>query len=361
MSRWYFLFASVLIILWIIAGGFISQASTLIHPYRSKDGFLDRAYWISFSAAFITWFLVVAFVLLLVLAAFGVIALFGSGVGEAATAEAAAAEGAEAAAAEEESTGLDSVSQKIRKSQWLTTIFLGGALSLIFVTGVLSAYCADTLTKSPNFSNDVPELKKAYDNSIIASVICLGSSGVLVIGMVVYHVVEARKKSKEENQETPPEAQPVAPQQPTVAQQIAAPQPAISIAPQQPTVTQQIAAPQQPIVTQRPVITQQISAPQPAISIAPQQRQAAPQRRQAPRPGNQRVPQNYQRPPSPVRRTPVANRPPQRRTRSSSSTSRRRSSSRSPSRSASRRETTSQKLQRLLVKRASEEAYKRIS
>lgn len=177
-----FAFSALLIIIWIIAGGFITQSSVLLHPTRDKDPNLHRAYWYSFWAAFVTWTLVAIFLILIALAIFGVVGLFSTGVGEEATAADYVAGNAESA-----------VTSHI---SWVTIGFLIVALILVFVTGVLSALCADNIRKSPNYKPTDKDMQKAYHNAIIAASLCLGAGGLLIIGLIAYFIINYQENKK---------------------------------------------------------------------------------------------------------------------------------------------------------------------
>ena len=184
-SFWNFVFGVILIILWIIAGVFITQASIYLTPYKDRDDLLHRAYIFCFWAAFVTWFLIALFILLIVLSVVGVVALFGSGVGE-------AAEAGEI----EESRLLTQNNLSEQGISWFTIAFLVFALILIGVTGVLSAIAATSMTESSNFNNNVVELATAYRDCIISASVCLGAGSLLIIGMVIYFVVGYEKEQK---------------------------------------------------------------------------------------------------------------------------------------------------------------------
>lgn len=221
-SFWNFAFAALLVIIWIVSGGFVSQASVHLHSSRNIDSHLNKAYWYTFWASFVTWFLVALFILLIILSAIGFIALFGSGVGE----EAVVAEGV---VAEEESLTASKAAKELAKKKfqekrkgrkkdegisWITIIFLGFALILVIITGVLAALAAGEMSKSPNFDRSNSRLRSAYINCIIAASLCLGASGLLIIGIIVYLVIGERRKKQVEGEkaalltvtETPPSA-----------------------------------------------------------------------------------------------------------------------------------------------------------
>lgn len=179
-----FAFSALLIIIWIIAGGFITQSSVLLHPTIDKDTFLHKAYWYSFWAAFVTWTLIAIFLILIVLAVLGVVGLFSTGVGEEATAA--------------DVLGSSKISSVTNNISWLTVIFLIVALILVAVTGVLSALTADNIKKSPNYKPTDAKMKKAYTNAIIAASLCLGAGGLLIIGMIAYFVLTWQETKKEQ-------------------------------------------------------------------------------------------------------------------------------------------------------------------
>lgn len=177
-----FAFSALLIIIWIIAGGFITQSSVLLHPTRDKDHNLHRAYWYSFWAAFVTWTLIAIFIILIALAVFGVVGLFSTGAGEEATAADYLSSGAKS-----------SITGNI---SWITVGFLIVALILVFVTGVLSALCADNIKKSPNYKPTNADMQKAYHNAIIAASMCLGAGGLLIIGLIAYFIINYQESKK---------------------------------------------------------------------------------------------------------------------------------------------------------------------
>lgn len=182
-----FVFAVILIVIWIAAGVLITQTNIYTRPYQDKDSEMKKAHTYSYWAAFITWFLIVLFVLLLILAIVGVVALFGSGAGEAGAVEAEASE----------IESIASNSSQIKSGFSIATIlFLGVSIVLVSITGVLSALSASDLAASPTFDPQNAKLKKAYGNAVISSVLSLGAVGLLVIGTITYMVIREQKKKK---------------------------------------------------------------------------------------------------------------------------------------------------------------------
>lgn len=203
-SFWNFLFGAILVIIWIIAGGFITQASVYLEPFKDKDSDFNSAYWYTFWGAFVTWFLVGVFIILVILSVVGVVALFGSGIGEAGL---AAEEGAvleEGAYAE--SSIYNRARGALRSPQgqnlisggisWLTIGFLVFALILIAITGVLAALAAAAMHNSKNFDSNNNKLNTAYNNCIIAASLCLGAGGLLIIGIIIYFIIGEIRQSR---------------------------------------------------------------------------------------------------------------------------------------------------------------------
>src|SRR5579871_6212246 len=86
-SFWNFVFGLILIIIWILSGGYVTQANILLTSYNQKDDDLHSAYWHTFWAAFTTWTLVGLFIIFVILGIVGIVALFSTGIGEAASVE----------------------------------------------------------------------------------------------------------------------------------------------------------------------------------------------------------------------------------------------------------------------------------
>ena len=159
-----------MIILWIVAGGYATQANIALSSRRNDDPELQRAYTYTFWAAFITWTLIGIFIILIILSVVGVVALFGSGAGEVGVA-------AEEGGAVEEAGGSryergrayaqspDGQSNISTGISWLTIGFLVFALILVGITGVLTAIAATSIVKSPDYIPDDPAFKTAWSGS----------------------------------------------------------------------------------------------------------------------------------------------------------------------------------------------------
>jgi hypothetical protein len=199
MSNIFFIFYVILLlIIWIIAGGYVTQANVYLRSYKGLDDNLMKAYSDTYKAAFVTWFIVALVFLIIVLAVAGVITLFATGVGEVAAAG-EAAEGAEAAEEAEEAESKNKFSNF--NLSWVTIIFLVIAIALTTTTGVFAALAANNISESPNYNSNIYKLKKSYDNCLIAAVLSLGAVGLLVVGVLTYYIYQSLLKSKKANQE----------------------------------------------------------------------------------------------------------------------------------------------------------------
>jgi hypothetical protein len=189
-SVWGIILIVLLLIIWIIAGGYITQANVYLSPLKNTDNLFQQAYNYTFWAAFITWTLVGIFILIIILAIFGVVALFGSGAGEA---EVAAGE------VKEEESIYSKVYKQYQKNQssqssqpeesgmsWLTIVFLFIAAILLSITGILAAISAEDMTKSHSFDENNNNIAVAYNDCIIAAILSLTSVGLLVLAVIAY-------------------------------------------------------------------------------------------------------------------------------------------------------------------------------
>lgn len=203
-SFWNFAFGALLVIIWIISGGFVTQANVFLSPYKNTDADIHRAYWFTFWAAFVTWFLVGIFIILVILSVIGVVALFGSGAGEAGVAAEGAdgvtvAKGAELSRSARARNYAKSPEgqENIKTGVSLATIaFLVLALILVGITGILSALAASSMVKSTNYNPSIEKLKRAYNNCIIAASMCLGAGGLLIIGIITYFIIGLQRQKK---------------------------------------------------------------------------------------------------------------------------------------------------------------------
>jgi len=195
-SVWNFLFASILIILWIISGAYVTQASIFLTDFSDTDDYLHRAYWLTFWAAFTTWGLIAIFIILVILSVIGLVALFGSGAGEA---EVAASE-AEEAYSISNYQNLATSSNINTGISWFTLGFFVLALILVTITGVLAAISASSINSSPNFYQETVRLVSAYHDCIIGASLCIGSASILLIGIVIYFIIGIRRTNEHNKQ-----------------------------------------------------------------------------------------------------------------------------------------------------------------
>lgn len=207
-----FIFGAVFFLIWIIAGGFITQANVKLTSYKNKDDNLNKAYWYTFWAAFTTWFLVGAAIIVGILAAIGVVGLFATGAAVtavapevvlpvAAEATEAGVEGGVAASEVASTAGKAGSAKEIVKYAGkgvsaVTIAILIAGLILVNVTGILAALAASEMGKSPNYDPTNSDLKKAYDDCITTTVMCLATAGLFIIAIISYIVTSKRKKKK---------------------------------------------------------------------------------------------------------------------------------------------------------------------
>ena len=235
-SFWNYLFAGALIIIWIIAGGFITQTNVILgkksgipgytnvkwkdisdqpcsqnlstdtggNARLADNGNFSEAYKYSFWAAFTTWTLVGIFIILIILAVCGIVALFGTGAGEAGVA-------AEEMSAEER-VARNALRGKTapKKPSGLTIAFLVFSLILVIITGILSALTASKIQNDCLFSNPQAkgaptyqnkDIAKALHNAIVAASMCLAAAGLLIIGIITYFIIRERENTKYEREE----------------------------------------------------------------------------------------------------------------------------------------------------------------
>ena len=204
MSWLIFTFSALLIVIWIIAGGFITDASVKIHGSKDANDEMHKAYVLSTWAAVITWLLIGLFISLIILAVLGVVTVTGvaysTGVGEYETVLMTIEGVATATSQATKSLAAGTASHPVKKGfSWFTIGFLFLALFLVTITGVLSALTASSMVKG-NFTSltdhNVEKLQKAYNDAIIAAVASLASAGLIIIGIITYIVIVNVRKSK---------------------------------------------------------------------------------------------------------------------------------------------------------------------
>lgn len=219
-SIWNIVFAFGLLLIWMVAGVFITDASVKLGSYKDVDSYFSSAYWYAFWAAFITWFLVIlVFLIIVIIIVLGLLGFAVLSVGTAGAADVAIAEvgvdagigatvgvGTELAIGSTEvvDTSLDTAANAVKATQKRgaisktiyvgTLIFLGVALVLTITTGVLSALTARAMVSSPNFIPSDPDLNSAYINSIVAACLNLGAAGLIIIGFIAYYILYNKKK-----------------------------------------------------------------------------------------------------------------------------------------------------------------------
>lgn len=174
---WNYLISIILIIIWIIAGVYLTEASIDLGNFSNLDDNFYTAHRYAYIATFLTWFLVVLFFVLLILAAVGVISLFSTGEGEALEAESY------------EAKLLKSQEVKSTGVSWVTILFILFALFLVAFSGVLAALVAVNIKESPNYDSTNVTMNNAYNDAVVAAALGIGAASILIIGFIIYLVV----------------------------------------------------------------------------------------------------------------------------------------------------------------------------
>lgn len=175
MNFWIAFAGLVLIAIWITAGGFVTQASTLFHADKNVNEFSHRAYWYTFWAAFVTWTLVGLALIAGFLSLTGIFSLFSF-------------------------STVASTLSPYSKPQGIsisTVIFLLVCMALVFTTGVLSALAAYNMQQSNLMNENNERLAKGYSDCVIAAVSALTAGGLLVIAIIAVIVVGIVRKNRE--------------------------------------------------------------------------------------------------------------------------------------------------------------------
>lgn len=187
-SWWDFILGLILIIIWITGGVYVTQANIALTSHKNDNNYLSEAYNLTFWASFITWFLVVLFIILLILSVFGIVALFGSGIGEA-----GAAESIEARNFITSDQGQATINRGI---SWFTVLFLITAIILIITTGTLAAIAASDIAKSGNTN-----IGNSYNECIIAASLCISAAAIILIAFITYYTIDYLNEQKFKKQE----------------------------------------------------------------------------------------------------------------------------------------------------------------
>lgn len=162
---------------WVVTGGLIAQATHKLKDYKD-DTDLSDAYWYCFWATFVTWFLVgIIFILGVLLLVVGVplAVVF----------------------APEEAAAL-AVSAKSGLSSGVAIIFtllLLAAAAMLTLNGVLATLALRAILSSTEWDPTNEDLQKAKRDTLITSVVSLGSVAFIIILFVSYIVAKlARRK-----------------------------------------------------------------------------------------------------------------------------------------------------------------------
>lgn len=165
----------ILMIIFFISAGLLTQASTKIGPNQT-DINLANAYKITTWISVLTW-------LILALIIIGIILYFVFYVEEA-----------------PETVALNAYNQLKQQSQSLgtgLTIFLIIVMLLILIVGILSAVAAVDISKYNGYKTST-DIYRAYEDCAISAVLCLGSLGIIIGLLIYYHYSSYEEKEKKD-------------------------------------------------------------------------------------------------------------------------------------------------------------------
>lgn len=165
MSTFTIILSVVLLLIFLISGVIITNASINLGSLKDTSTFFANAYYYSTWAAVLTWVIVA----LAILSVAGYYIL--GWVYEAEVPEAA----------------ILSSLQKVPSSSWSgwSILFLIIILILVIVNGCLAAATASQISSDPNYNPNVPQQYRAREEAIITAILCLTSAGLLLVWGIV--------------------------------------------------------------------------------------------------------------------------------------------------------------------------------
>lgn len=146
--NWLIILGIILIIIWIVAAIYITNASVALQ--NATDKTLGQAYWYAVTASSVAWISIILFIIIFILALY------------------------------------------YQVGTWLILLLLLITLTLIIITGVLSILSAHTIATSTTAAGN------AYMDSIIAATLTVGASGTLILGTIVYLIISAQQKRRDQ-------------------------------------------------------------------------------------------------------------------------------------------------------------------
>ena len=170
----------VLLLLWIITGGFITEANIYLDKYKDSNTYLNKAWKYTFAVAFMTWFIVA-------LAIIGIVALvFGGG----------EALGIKFAKSQQNNLKKG----KLPNIELYIIIFFLFALSLLIISSVLAVVSYTEIEKNLKLQNGINnnDINKAYTSTKYGFIFGFISVGLALILLLVY-IIKYEKDRKNEN------------------------------------------------------------------------------------------------------------------------------------------------------------------
>jgi amino acid transporter len=156
------IFIIILLILFLISAGLLTQASTKIGP-NTTDPHLSYAYTITTWIAVLTWILVA----LVFIGIFFYFMFY-----------------AETAPEME----LVNVYNQIKQPAglgWISILILIIVVLLVLIVGIFSAIAASNIAQYSGYKTQ-PDIYRAYEDCAISAILCLGSLGI-IIGVLIYY------------------------------------------------------------------------------------------------------------------------------------------------------------------------------
>lgn len=175
---WTYILAFVLLIIFIASGVLITASSVNLNALKDTDPDFKNAYYYSTVAAVVTWILVALAIILIIVYYYFYFETGG---------ELAAVSNL---TANNESSGIGII------------IFLIIILILITIIGILAARTAYYIDQSTNYNPNIPQQYRAREESIVTAVLCLGSGGLLFIWFIIdliYYLYPEEKDIKLQN------------------------------------------------------------------------------------------------------------------------------------------------------------------
>jgi len=173
MSTFTTIVSCILLLIFLISGGLMVKSAYDISYFQVQDQYIQNAHYYATWAAVITWILVALVIILI-----GVYFWYSAEVPEAA---------------------LEGALAKTQTSSWWSTIYLFIIFILVIIVGILAAQAAFNIDKSPNYNSNIPIEYAAREGAIATAVLCLGSTGLLIVWFIYDLIPESKPETPNKN------------------------------------------------------------------------------------------------------------------------------------------------------------------